>query len=285
MKTLPEEVLDKLATEVKRSCIFDTINHSCFSKRGHREFFEAEFHFEENEKKSKEEKKAPQRKPKMENVDEFEFKPNVTEVLNSMTSPSKIDNENDLGDDSDNNGDDSFNPSDPEGEEDENMLSVASNFDYVDNPVQKDDCKLEEEEVKMEVQSNSEQEEEEDYDEDKLDEDSDQDEEERSSDPPRHKQDPTEDSTDRTIDPKLEVKTSTELDEKPVGKQRRGPRPQGPACCDECGKMFDHASDLEKHMVTHTGARDYKCDICTESFPLLNILTRWGDLFFLAKTG
>ena len=222
----------------------------------------------------------------MENNDEFEFKPNVTEVLNSMTSPSKIDNENELSEDSDNNGDDGFNPSDPEGEEDENMLSVGSNFDYVDNPVQKDDCKLEEEEVKMEVQSNSEQEEEDEHRDtmDSDDDDSDQDEEEKSSDPPRHKQDPTEDSTDRTIDPKLEAKTSTELDEKPVTKQKRGPRPQGPACCDECGKMFDHASDLDKHMVTHTGAKDYKCDICTESFPLLNILTRWGDLFFLSKT-
>ena len=206
----------------------------------------------------------------MENVDEIEFKPNVTEVLNSMTSPSKIDNENELGDD--NNGDDSFNPSDPEGEEDENMLSVASNFNYVDNPVRKDGCKLEEEEVKMEVQSDYEEE-------DEHCDDSDQDEEEKSSDPPRYKQDPTGDSTDRTIDPKLEVKTSTELDENPAMKQRRGPRPQGPATCDECGKMFDHASDLEKHMVTHTGARDYKCDICTPQHS-----HQVGEFFILSKT-
>ena len=45
--------------------------------------------------------------------------------------------------------------------------------------------------------------------------------------------------------------------------------------CEICGKCFKSPSDVEKHMVTHTGARDYKCEICTESFPpLLNILTR-----------
>ena len=44
--------------------------------------------------------------------------------------------------------------------------------------------------------------------------------------------------------------------------------------CEVCGKFFRAPSDMVKHMVTHTGARDYKCDICHDTFPLLNILTR-----------
>ena len=44
--------------------------------------------------------------------------------------------------------------------------------------------------------------------------------------------------------------------------------------CEICGKLFSRPSDLIKHMVTHTGAREYKCDICQDNFPLLNSLTR-----------
>ena len=44
--------------------------------------------------------------------------------------------------------------------------------------------------------------------------------------------------------------------------------------CEICGKFFRAPSDMVKHMVTHTGTRDYKCDICHDAFPLLNILTR-----------
>ena len=44
--------------------------------------------------------------------------------------------------------------------------------------------------------------------------------------------------------------------------------------CEICGKKFSRPSDLIKHMVTHTGAKEFKCDICKESFPLLNSLTR-----------
>ena len=44
--------------------------------------------------------------------------------------------------------------------------------------------------------------------------------------------------------------------------------------CEICGKMFSRPSDLIKHMVTHTGAREFKCDICQDCFPLLNSLTR-----------
>ena len=44
--------------------------------------------------------------------------------------------------------------------------------------------------------------------------------------------------------------------------------------CEICGKMFSRPSDLIKHMVSHTGAREFKCDICQDCFPLLNSLTR-----------
>ena len=54
-------------------------------------------------------------------------------------------------------------------------------------------------------------------------------------------------------------------------KQKRGKGKN----CEVCGKFFRAPSDMVKHMVTHTGARDYKCDICHDAFPLLNILTRW----------
>merc|ERR1719209_2414426 len=47
VKTLPEEVLDKLAKE-----------------GGHKEVFEAEFHFEQDESERKEKKKPRQKKPK-----------------------------------------------------------------------------------------------------------------------------------------------------------------------------------------------------------------------------
>ena len=44
--------------------------------------------------------------------------------------------------------------------------------------------------------------------------------------------------------------------------------------CEICGKKFSRPSDLIKHMVTHTGSKEFKCDICKENFPLLNSLTR-----------
>ena len=69
-----------------------------------------------------------------------------------------------------------------------------------------------------------------------------------------------EDDTPLTI----RVKNETE-------KQKRGKGKN----CEVCGKFFRAPSDMVKHMVTHTGARDYKCDICHDAFPLLNILTRW----------
>ena len=69
-----------------------------------------------------------------------------------------------------------------------------------------------------------------------------------------------EDDTPLTI----RVKNETE-------KQKRGKGKN----CEVCGKFFRAPSDMVKHMVTHTGARGYKCDICQDAFPLLNILTRW----------
>merc|ERR1719391_1217376 len=63
--------------------------------------------------------------------------------------------------------------------------------------------------------------------------------------------------------------------EKP-NKRRRDPSKskRSGAPCEICGKVFRSPSDMVKHMVTHTGARDYKCDICSESFPISSILNR-----------
>ena len=59
-------------------------------------------------------------------------------------------------------------------------------------------------------------------------------------------------------------------------------RASGIAPCEICGQIFG-PSDMVKHMVTHTGARDYKCDICSESFPQQSILNRFEDMLIVYR--
>merc|ERR1719400_1376625 len=71
VKTLPEEVVDKLAKE-----------------GGHKEVFEAEFHFEQEEIERKAKKKPRRKMPKKAEAEELEFKPNVKEMLKNVKSSS-----------------------------------------------------------------------------------------------------------------------------------------------------------------------------------------------------
>lgn len=36
--------------------------------------------------------------------------------------------------------------------------------------------------------------------------------------------------------------------------------------CESCGKQFFSKSELDRHMLTHTGKRDFKCDICPKAY-------------------
>ena len=234
VKTLPEGVLDKLAKE-----------------GGHKEILEAEFHFEQDESERKKAKKPRQKKPKKIETEELDFKPKVKELLEDM-KPFSSDIENVQSDESDYDGSGTFNENgfdqsdDDDAEEDieESTLTEDKKFENEEKPSKKEEVKLEEDEVKMEVESESEEEE---FDNSKM--------------------EPDSESEDKDLD------NSNPMDPS-VKKERKLQKRRQKVNCDICGKCFKAPSDLEKHMVTHTGARDYKCDICTESFPLLNILTR-----------
>ena len=141
--------------------------------------------------------------------------------------------------------DNGFDQSDDDDAEEDNEESTLSEVKKVENeekPPKEEQVKLEEDEVKMEVESESEGEE---FDGSKMEPESESDGDELLA-----NSNPMDPSVKQQKQRKFEVK------------------------CEICGKCFRAPSDVEKHMVTHTGARDYKCDICTESFPLLNILTR-----------
>merc|ERR550519_1672812 len=107
VKTLPEEVLDKLAKE-----------------GGHKEVFEAEFHFEQDEIERKAKKKPRRKKPKKSEAEELEFKPNVKEMLKNV-KPASSDTE------------------------EKNEESTLSEVKKLEKPPKEEQVKLEEDEVKM----------------------------------------------------------------------------------------------------------------------------------------
>merc|ERR1712037_956978 len=121
---------------------------------GHKEVFEAEFHFEKAE------------------AEELEFKPNVKEMLkNVKTSSSDTDEKNVPSEESESDGnetflDNGFDQSDDDDDDDdaekdiESTLSEVKKFESEQKPKpKKEEVKLEEDEVKMEVESESEEEE------------------------------------------------------------------------------------------------------------------------------
>ena len=228
-------------------------NNNFCPQGGHREVFEAEFHFEQDENERKGKKKPRLKKPKKAEDEELELKPDVKEMLRNVKPSSSDTDEKIAGsDESDNDGngtfhDDGFDQSDEEdAEEDIEESTEIKKLENEEKPAKKQEVKLEEDEVKMEVESESEGEE---FDGSKMEPENESEDEDLAN------SDPTDSSVKRKKERKLDKRKQT-------------------VKCEICGKCFRAPSDVEKHMVTHTGARDYKCDICTESFPLLNILTR-----------
>ena len=81
-----------------------------FPQGGHKEVFEAEFHFEQEEIERKAKKKPRRKRPKKAEAEELEFKPNVKEMLkNVKSSSSDTDEKNALSDGSDSDGNETFN--------------------------------------------------------------------------------------------------------------------------------------------------------------------------------
>ena len=180
-----------------------------------------------------------------------------------------------------------------EDDEDENVFDKSDNYEEEANEERstllkgkklenkeiqgnKEEVKLEEDEVKMEVESESEEEE---FDGSKMEPESESSADEELT-----------DSFDSLAAPKPEGYVEQENMETKKGeirkrRQKRMPgeipyrpyRASGIAPCEICGQIFG-PSDMVKHMVTHTGARDYKCDICSESFPQQSILNRFEDM-------
>ena len=236
-------------------------------------------HFDLDGGGRKKRRKHQRKRLKKDDAEEFEFKPNVNELLENVKPCSEKNADSDYseedadGADNENAFDQSDNYEEEENDE-ESSLSDNRELENGRKPSKKDEVKLEEDEVKMEVESESEGEE---FGGSKMEPDSESDMDEELS-----------NSFDSLVAAKINSMQEGVYEQEDVEKpsKRRKKRGSGEnlskgktsgAPCEVCGKFFAHPSDMVKHMVTHTGARDYKCDICSESFPLLNILTRLED--------
>ena len=176
------------------------------------------------------------------------------------------------------------NYADSDSEEDRNAFDHLTFLEdkIVDNeqkPSKKEEVKLEEDEVKMEAESESEEEE---FDGSKMEPDCESSGGEDLS--------SSFDSSVQPNSPKQEghiehenMKTKKGEIRKRRQKRMPGENPYRPyqasiTPCEICGQIFT-PSDMVKHMVTHTGARDFKCDICSECFPQLSILNRFDKIY------
>ena len=237
---------------------------------GHRELFEAQFHFELVESGRKKRKRHRRRQPKKDESEEFELKPNVNELLKNVERCSDTADSDWSEDDGDENVFDQSDNYEEEANEERSTLLEGKNLENQEILGNKEEVKLEEDEVKMEAESESEGE----FEGSKMELDCESDGNEELA-----------NSFDSSIASNQEGHNEQEDLEKPnKGRKKSGPG-ENPnrgkvsgAPCEICGKFFAHPSDLVKHMVTHTGARDYKCDICSESFPQQSILNRFEDM-------
>ena len=199
----------------------------------------------------------------MEDEEYFEFKPNISDLLmQESCSDNQGEREESDNDDDDNEEEediDHLDQSEDEVDNDEKGASTRKDPESDDEKSQKNGqteenyfVKYEEDEVKMEPESESD---EEDFETQNL-----------------HLRNST--SSLQLIDRLPDENNDHEkVPEEPCKKPKYVYKGENPPC-EICGKMFSRPSDLIKHMVTHTGAREYKCDICQETFPLLNSLTR-----------
>ena len=204
----------------------------------------------------------------------FEFKPNISELLKqesgcSDTEGGRKESDNDDEENEEDTAEPDFNDyldqSDDEEEEEERDASSDTvskikatggdeqKLDSTEHIEERDAVKYEEDEVKMEPESES-------------------DDEEEFEDKKSHFHSSI--SVSQLKERLSDEDSGSEKVKGEVGKKPKyifkGENPP----CEICGKMFSRPSDLIKHMVTHTGAREFKCDICQDCFPLLNSLTR-----------
>ena len=81
--------------------------------------------------------------------------------------------------------------------------------------------------------------------------------------------------TDQMYNTRFTKERNPELNKEPIKPKKQRNRKKAPnPPCNICGTTFTKPFDLARHMVRHTGAKEFVCKICQEKFSLKNILLR-----------